>query len=134
MSTEIKPFQVHGTKKIVSTTHYPFYTVLNLVIDGKDFGGRDFPLRVAFSPTGDYIGAPSMAKRLVEKFGIQLFKRTAEDHQVCSAGYAPSSGKWFGWSHRGIRGFGKGSTFEGKTAETRAEAYQFASQFAESVS
>lgn len=33
-----------------------------------------------------------------------------EDHTVCTVGRSSKNGKWYGWSHRALAGFRKGST------------------------
>ena len=68
---------------------------------------KSFVMRVAYTPNGDYIGDPKMARFLIEKRGIEPEKVNPE-HNVCSIGFSESKNKWFGWSHRAIYGFGIG--------------------------
>lgn len=72
---------------------------------GKD--EKPLKLKIARNKNGDYIGEMKMAKTLCDKFGIAPEKRKS-DHCVCSIGYSAKKDKWYGWSHRGIGGFGIG--------------------------
>jgi hypothetical protein len=86
------------------------YEVRTERITGKDAGlpdGESITLQSAYTPTGDYIGDPRMAYRLVVKRGIAPEYRTSHS-QTCSIGYSAKDKKWYGWSHRGICGFGIG--------------------------
>jgi len=62
----------------------------------------------AHTPSGDYIGDEEWAKQLEER-GIAPELR-APDCRVCSIGFCEREQKWYGWSHRAMRGFGVGST------------------------
>lgn len=98
----------------------------------------------AYTPSGDYIGDPKDAYRLVHERGIQPQPRKRKKTpSVCSIGYSVKDGKWYGWSHRAIYGFKVGSKvkkgncgYRGKewAAETTADAKKMAMDFAESVS
>lgn len=72
--------------------------------------GDDEPteMKVAYTPSGDYIGSSVDAFRLCNRRGIRPEKATS-DHNVCSIGFCESEQKWYGWSHRAIYGFGIGS-------------------------
>ena len=35
-------------------------------------------------------------------------EKTHPDHSACSFGKSEADGKWYGWSHRAVAGFGKG--------------------------
>ena len=72
--------------------------------DGSQYG---FPQRIAWTPTGLYIGDPRTARFLCTKRGIKP-ELASESHNVCSVGFAAEEKKWFGWSHRAIAGFGVG--------------------------
>jgi len=65
-------------------------------------------MKSAHTPSGDYIGNPIEAYRMVVKRGIapELAKK---NHTVCSIGFCAKENKWYGWSHRAICGFGIGS-------------------------
>ena len=68
-----------------------------------------------------YIGDPTMAQLLTEKFKItEFFER--KKNSVASVGYSPKKGKggnWYGWSHRAIASF-----------KTRKQAEKFAESVA----
>jgi len=102
------------------------------------------PMQSAYTPTGDYIGRPRDAHRLVVKWGIAP-EKIAPESNVCTIGYAKRTRQWFGWSHRAIFGFGVGSKVTkghcaaeslpvGFTAKTLVDARRIAIAFAESVS
>jgi len=38
-------------------------------------------------------------------------EKSAPDHSVCSIGKSAKDGKWYGWSHRAVHGFGVGDRF-----------------------
>ena len=95
----------------------------------------------AKTQAGDYIGEQRMADFLVKK-GIAPEKAKAE-HSVCSIGKSSKDGKWYGWSHRAMKGFGigdvpeewsPGETKRGSRITTDAEARAAAVAFADSVS
>lgn len=69
--------------------------------------------------------------------GIKAEKRNP-DHSVATFGKAEADGKWYGWSHRAINGFGVGDTVKSGdkeyTIKTDDEARQAAIDFAEEVS
>ncbi len=63
----------------------------------------------ALGRTPVYAGDPVMVKWLVVKKGIrQLQPRLDGPGIICSIGFCPGDGKWYGWSHRAICGFGGG--------------------------
>ena len=67
---------------------------------------------------GIFIGNLKDAKFLCEKKGIAPIASKTGD-KVCSIGWSEKEQKWFGWSHRGIAGFGIGSELlEGSSATT----------------
>jgi hypothetical protein len=70
--------------------------------------GERITHKVAYTPTGDYIGRSRFAHRLVVKRGIAPQKRNVESN-VCSIGFSEREQKWYGWSHRAIFGFGIGA-------------------------
>ena len=85
------------------------YEVREEQVDGMEYGGADFTLKSAYTPSGDYIGDQKTAYRLCKKRGIKPETISAV-HNVCSIGYCEKEQKWYGWSHRAIYGFGIGST------------------------
>jgi hypothetical protein len=92
----------------------------DIVTTKVDVGlGRKQDMYTAQTPDGHYIGEPQFAEELFLKYGITRFELRVPTSSVCSVGFNPKTKKWYGWSHRAIKGFG-----------TRAAA----AQFAESVS
>lgn len=68
-------------------------------------------IEVYLTKGGEYLGARHQGKRpglirAIEKYGIQA-ERVSDEHCVCSIGKG-KDGKWWGWSHRAMVGFGKG--------------------------
>lgn len=61
----------------------------------------------AYNLNGDYIGDVETAKHICDKYGIAP-EISQPGNSVCSIGYSEKHGKWFGWSHRAICGFGIG--------------------------
>lgn len=94
------------SRKLLKTWKYKVgYHVRYEEISGDEAGGGDpFVMRSAYTPDGDYIGDPKMARFLIVKRGIKPEKADI-DKNVCSIGYSESNNKWFGWSHRAIYGF-----------------------------
>lgn len=62
----------------------------------------------AYNINGDYIGDAETAKFLCEEKGI-MPELASGDNKVCSIGKSRFDGKWYGWSHRAINGFGEGT-------------------------
>jgi hypothetical protein len=61
-------------------------------------------LKRAYTPRGEYVGEPRMARLLIVKMGI-LPEYARRGSKICTVGYCPRDGKWYGWSHRAIFGF-----------------------------
>ncbi len=107
-------------RKVVKVLHYSVgYEVRTEVVDNleymgpvakkwRDKSGRFMVMRSAYTPRGDYIGNPRDARYLVVKRGISMLQKTDSKHSVCSIGFNAKEGKWYGWSHRAICGFGIG--------------------------
>lgn len=98
--------------------------------------GDDKPLamRSAWTPGGEYLGDPKTANVLWKK-GITQFEKSKPDHSVCSIGFNPDTKTWYGWSHRAIFGFRKGSKGKkGKGWTASSNPKQAAKRFAQSVS
>jgi len=86
------------------------YTIKHEYHDQIDYGIQEpLLMKTAYSLNGDYIGNSRLAHRFVKNYGITEFEKTSKNHSVCSIGYSPKKGKWFGWSHRAIYGFKVGS-------------------------
>ena len=109
---------------------------------------EDLEIVSCYTPNGDYVGDKQMALRLKKK-GISYLQKRTVDSSVCSIGFCARGGKWCGWSHRAICGFGIGDKiFEPeygndktpfvkhgrKTIKTLADAKIAASRFADYVS
>lgn len=84
-------------------------------------------VRSAYTVNGDYIGDEKTAKFLVGDKGIAPQLRTPTS-RTCSIGYSAKDGKWYGWSHRAIKGFKVCAVCKVD------EAKRLACEFAESVS
>jgi len=89
---------------------------------------------------GDYVGDKHLAYSLRGR-GIIHFEKRTPDSTICTIGFSPPEGKWYGWSHRAIAGFGIGQHIDAKddgspciTSASFDEAKQHAKDFAESVS
>lgn len=109
--------------------------------------GADQPYTYDYAANlaGNYIGDPEFAKRLCVDLGIRPVLRTP-DSNVCSIGYSVKDGKWYGWSHRAIYGFGIGHVPQNgdcgyetlpkdfTKCSTMEDCRTMASNFAESVS
>jgi len=93
---------------------------------------------LAYTLDGFLIGDKEMARRLCRDLGIRPERRTSET-EVCSIGYSTKFDKWFGWSLKGLRGFGVGDTMFSKENEETApitnmgEARLSACKYAEHV-
>ena len=72
-----------------------------------DGGGGTMKMTGAYSYGGHYVGNTRFAHRLAKR-GI-MPELSDDDHSVCSIGRSHRDGKWYGWSHRAIYGFKKGS-------------------------
>lgn len=112
----------------LSVRRYPSrgYEVRKILIDART-GGRPrkgsktaMEMRLAYSLDGGcLIGDPKFAAQLWRRFGIVKPEKRTRTSRVCTVGRSALNKKWYGWSHRAIRGF-----------QTRAQA----GRFAESVS
>ena len=135
------------TNKVLSVKrHKEGYEVRKELIPADIAGGQDFEMDVAYTPNGDYIGEPAVARRLIKKMGI-VPQKIDDKSNICTIGYSTKDGKWYGWSHRGIAGFkpgykvkkgdsfaGEGEFKAGDVAETTEDAKRMAIAFAKSVS
>jgi len=95
-------------KKILSVRKYKAgYEIREELIDGSDYGGKDFVMKSAYTPSGDYIGSSKDAYVLCVKHGIKP-EKAKKDHNTCSVGYSEKYQKYCGWSHRCLIAFGIG--------------------------
>ena len=85
------------------------YVVRKELHESPEKGGKPLTLTTAYTPNGDYIGSPKIARYLIVKRGIRP-QLSMQNLNVCSIGFSTKDGKWHGWSHRAIFGFKKGST------------------------
>ncbi len=151
---------MNGIKEVLSVRRYKAgYVVEERLIDGSQSGGSDFTMKVAVTPTGEYIGRQKIAYLLCTKRGIKP-ELISPDRNVCSIGFSERHQKWYGWSHRALFGFEVGSVVKeddctassgwtdeylaehpedntalpvGFTAKTMDDAKRMAVAFAESV-
>jgi hypothetical protein len=105
--------------------------------DPPDF--RPIEMTAAYTPSSDYIGDLDMARKVCDELRI-VPEKSDPTHCVCTIGKS-EDGKWYGWSHRAIRGFGVGDRIGPNDADlpqipikTDREARQMAIAFARSVS
>lgn len=85
------------------------YMIVDALICGKEFGGRDMRMRFCETLIGNhYIGDLDFTKQLCDEHKISPELR-AKESNVCSIGLG-DDGKWYGWSHRALFGFEIGST------------------------
>ena len=81
--------------------------ISEMIAELEGASGQTVTHEVAYTPTGDYIGTPEVARRLCDKLGI-FPERSSPSHKVCSIGFSARDRKWYGWSHRAIYGFSVG--------------------------
>ncbi len=96
-------------KKIIFQRHYPGYLYRREIIDASDCGSDDLEMVNCYSTdSGHWIGNARDARRLCIKRGLRQIQKAKSNHCVCSIGFNEQEQKWYGWSHRGICGFGIG--------------------------
>jgi hypothetical protein len=134
-------------RKILSEEKFPNYVVKQ----EQCTMGDDEPVNLesAYTHYGDYIGNPDMAKFICDKMKI-LPQLACEGDNICTIGFCPDDGKWYGWSHRAIVGFRIGdrlfeqdypeanddtlfTEYGDKVIVNRKEAKQAAINFADSI-
>lgn len=124
-------------KKVLETKEYGPLLLRRELVDDSEYGGSGtLEMRNAYTRAGDYVGDWKLAQRLWDEYRIVPQNRTP-DSSVTSIGFSETHGKWYGWSHRAIHGFGVGDkkfTNEEEEITTIDEAQQEAMKFAESVS
>lgn len=99
-----------------------------------------FEVTTVYTIEGYHVGSPVDARTL-ESRGIRPTLR-APSSKTCSIGYCEREGKWYGWSHRAMRGFGVGELLVESCGDLRPgflckdleDCRLAASAFAESVS
>jgi hypothetical protein len=80
------------------------YEVREELRDGKEYNTKDFVVKLAYTPNGDFIGDSKDAYFLCVRKGIKP-EKAKKDHSACSIGFCEKEQKWFGWSHRAIYGY-----------------------------
>ncbi len=78
------------------------YEVRTEIVD--DNAGGTLEMKNAYNVHGEWIGEPKFAYRLIVTRGI-LPEKVNKNRNICSIGYCPRDGRWYGWSHRAIVGF-----------------------------
>ena len=130
-------------KTLVSAKHMKDgFELRKEIWDAAWTGSPELEMESVYNHHGDYIGGKDEAEHLIKK-GI-VPEIASPENSVCSIGYSPKEGKWYGWSHRAMNGFGIGdnaetcapdiSTKSKEKLQTLAEAKQAAIDFADSVS
>ncbi len=96
-------------KKVLKVRHYKAgYEVREELREHLEM---EVMLKSAYTLDGNYIGDSKTAYFLCKKKGIKPELADTDDN-VCTIGYSPKEGKFFGWSHRAIHGFGIGDEVE----------------------
>ena len=103
--TEESPFMTEVLNTVV--LYESGYEIRKECITMREDGSK-FVSYTAYTLDGDYIGRPGFAKYLTEKKGIRPECVNPSKQSPCSVGFNAAQNKWFGWSHRGICGFGIG--------------------------
>ncbi len=65
----------------------------------------------AYTKDGHYIGSTKLAHRLLVKRGIKP-ELARPKKTICTIGFCEKEQKWYGWSHRGMCGFGIGDVVQ----------------------
>ncbi len=73
-------------------------------------------MRCAIGKAGGHIGLVDYAEELAAR-GIKP-ELSSPDKQTCSIGFSEAEQKWYGWSHRGMCGFGMGHVVAEGNCET----------------
>jgi hypothetical protein len=137
-----------SVKKVLRERRYKSGYILRDEVWSLEGSNDTLMERMAYNPSGDYIGDSKTAYFLCSTKGIRP-EKSCPDHSSCSIGYSTKDKRWYGWSHRAICGFKVGDMLfeEGacsddvpfrkcgkKPIETLQEARQAAINFAKSVS
>ena len=102
-------------KEILSIKKYNNYEIRKekIFLDFENYPDQYFIYNNAYTPNGDLIGDPKLAKFICDKMGIKPEKADSS-HKVCSIGFSEKEKKWYGWSHRAIHGFKIGDVVDSK--------------------
>lgn len=111
------------------------YDVFKQMVQIGDTPSDTMEMTSVKSKAGDYAGDVSDVKAFFDKRGIAPELRDPQAN-VCSIGWSEKEQKYYGWSHRAFHGYGIGDkSFDGRhTIETKEQARESASAFAEDVS
>lgn len=74
-------------------------------------GSETFEMKSAYTHDGNYIGNVEDAEYICNTKGIHP-QLVTEGNNTCSIGKSDKDGKWYGWSHRAMFGFKKGSVIK----------------------
>lgn len=137
-----KEFKDYKKSKVVEVKDKYGYKIVE-----EEFNNTS--LRSTYTLDDKYIGNEGIARNLCEKRGLKL-ELADPNHHVCSIGKCVDEtnenfGKWYGYSHRCIWGFGVGDKVEegdvihgvfenGFVAENEDDCKRMAIAFAKSVS
>lgn len=98
--------------------------------DALDQSPPFMEMQSCYTLAGDYIGDIDWARRICGEFGVAPEKATPS-HNTCSIGFSTKDQKWYGWSHRAMRGFGIGSEVKrGDIAYVARDMHDFMDQSA----
>ena len=98
------------TKKVKTMRRFKTFDLHEEVWSMEGCG--DTPIKVYRNKQGDFIASrynrnrPGLVKAIA-RLGITP-EKASRKHSVCSVGKSAKDGKWYGWSHRAMVGFGLG--------------------------
>ena len=112
-----------------------FYDVVAQEVQTGSKPGDTVTMISVLNKQGDYAGAAEDMRKFFDDHGIAPEMRN-EDSSVCCIGWSENEQKYYGWSHRAVRGYAKGDkSFDGShIIEDKADARRSACAFAEDVS
>ena len=100
-------------KEILSIKKYNNYEIRKekIFLDFENYPDQYFIYNNAYTPNGDLIGNPKLAKFICDKMGIKP-EKIDPSYDRCSIGFSEKEKKWYGWSHRAIYGFKIGDVID----------------------
>ena len=81
-----------------------FYRGGNQVPEGTEGA---IEIKSAYNENGEYVGSPKDAEFIYNVLGV--VPENIPGNSVCTIGFNAEKKVWYGWGHRGCRGFEKGS-------------------------
>lgn len=101
---------------------------VNIHIESWKYGEGESDLMVSvYSKNGFYLGSVEDYMRLYDTFKIcedfTPYNTNKKDSTIC-CGYSPLNNKYYGWSHRAIRGFTVGSSIKRGDIGYRPDNFQ----------